>query len=330
MKKTLLILTTLFVSVIGYSQTFTDNYIDYDIISNAPTYIVQITGYDYTNGGPSVNIPATVTYNSTNYNVTVIGDQAFKDASLTSVTIPNGVTFIGYNSFNGNMLSSVTLPDSVTHIGNLVFFNNYQLTSVVLSENLSYIPLGAFQGCNLSSIIIPESVTSIQSNAFINNQLTSVTLPSNISVISARAFRGNPFTSITTLDATPTSVTRDMLDDSFSLNRGSIDLIVPQGALSAYTANYNWGGFNSVTEDASLSTSDFELTNNIKIITKSDRVEIISSNSTELKHYEVYSISGAKVKSGKAYSISTEALSNGIYILKLTFNNGEVTKKFVK
>jgi hypothetical protein len=336
MKKTLLLLMTLFTVVIGYSQTFTDaNFIEYTVIPN--TTNVEATGYDFANGGVAVDIPSTVINNTTTYTVTQIGYDAFKGnatsgAQISSVIIPSSITIIGYGAFRYNLLSSVTIPDSVTQIGGLSFIDN-QLTSVVLSNNLVTIPIGAFQSNALASINIPNSVTSIEGNAFFNNQLTAITIPDNVALIGQRSFASNPITAVTCLGATPSSLVTAPISnpttDSISYNRSAVDLIIPPGTTSTYLGA-GWTGFSTVNEDPALSTLDFELANNIRMITNSDAIKIVSTPKTKLKSYNLYSITGNKIKKGTSSTIDINSLSNGIYIIELIFNNGRLVKKFAK
>ncbi|NJM79401.1 MAG: leucine-rich repeat domain-containing protein [Flavobacterium sp.] len=170
MKKQLLFAFIFCISILGYTQTFTNNFFTYQVLSPVSPYTVTITDYDFT-GGINVNIPSSVIYNSNTYNVVRIGNYAFQGNTttgeqLTSVIIPNTVTYIGLGAFSFNQLASVIIPNSVTTIDNIAFTNN-QLTSVTLSNNLVSIPLGIFQGNLLTSVTIPNSVTSIQGNAFL-------------------------------------------------------------------------------------------------------------------------------------------------------------------
>lgn len=353
MKKNLLILMTLFTAVIGYSQTFTDaNFIEYTVIQSTNT--VQVTDYDYANGGATVNIPATVDHNSATYNVTEIGSSAFLSNSLTNVTIPSSVTVIGPNAFRNNNLISVTIPDSVITIGNSSFAYNSLMISVQLSNNLISIDDNAFTFNNLQSLTIPNNVLTIGENAFSNNNLASIVIGNNVISIGEQAFRSNtisnlvipssvtsigdasflfnPLVDVYSESTVPPTITTSVSLDTFAFNRGTIHLHIPANTMGAYVTDTGalWTGFNPVTEDASLSVSDFELANNVTVITNTDELKIISSGTSKLKSYTIYSIAGAKVKEGKGSTIAIEALSNGIYVLGLTFDTGKLAKKFAK
>lgn len=331
MKKQLLFAFIFCLSILGYSQTFTDNFFTYQVLSPISPYTVTLTDYNFS-GGSNVNIPSSVNYNSITYNVVRIGNYAFQGNTstgeqLTNVVIPNTITYIGLGAFSYNQLTSVVIPNSVTTIENIAFTNN-QLTSVTLSNNLVSIPLGIFQGNMLTSITIPNSVTSIQGNAFFNNQLTTITIPSNVVSIGQRAFLGNPLTSVTSLAINPPTAfygNPDPTIDSFAYNRSTIDLYIPSGTLAAYNAAL-WIGFNSVTQ-GNLSTTNFELENEVKIITTENSIKIVASNQLQFENYTVYNLSGQEIAKGIETEIETTTFSSGIYILNLNFDKGSVVKK---
>jgi hypothetical protein len=76
---------------------------------------------------PTVNIPNTITVDSTVYNVTAIGDQAFLEQDgIESLTIGSNVLTIGNNAFSGcSSLSSfvVDTENSAFSSLNNVLFN---------------------------------------------------------------------------------------------------------------------------------------------------------------------------------------------------------------
>ena len=274
--------------------------------ATSPT-TAEVSNYDPANG-TSVVIPASVTVGSIVFDVVKIDDSAFENTGLTSVTIPNSVTDIGISAFNTNNLTSVTIPDSVTIIGTTAFATN-PITNLSLGANVTDIGIGAF----------------------VDNNLTDVTIPSNVNFIGLLAFGGNPLASVTSLGTVPPTITTGT-NDTFAFNRSNIHLHIPPGTLGAYVTDPGalWTGFNPVTEDASLSTSDFELVNGVIVFNTKDELKITSNSSARLEHYTIYSISGAKIKEGTESIIAIDAMSNGIYIIQLNFDTGQVAKKFIK
>jgi len=89
--------------------------------------------------------PKRVTYNDTEYTVTEIGNEAFRErwSDVTGVQLPATITTIGDYAFFACDIISIELPASVTTIGE-----------------------DAFGGCMISSIELPASVTSIGNWAF--------------------------------------------------------------------------------------------------------------------------------------------------------------------
>ena len=201
----------------------------YNLITKAKQAEVTSKPNKYTGG---VNIPASVTYGSTQYNVTSIGGSAFRGCSgLTSITIPNSVTSIGGAAFAGcSGLTSVTIPNSVTNIGNGAFRDCSGLTSVTIPNSVTSIGESAFTYCSgLTSITIPNSVTSIGWNAFVYcSGLTSVTIPGSVTSIGGQAFLG--CSSLTTVTI-PNSVT-SIGGGAFSGCSGLTSLTIGSGVTS--------------------------------------------------------------------------------------------------
>ncbi len=304
MKKQLLILITLFTAVIGYSQSLLENGIYYEVLSG--TNEVDVIGYNSASG-TDVVIPSTVTSSAgVTYNVTRIKYNAFENKGLTSVIIPNSVISILSNSFKNNLLTSIVIPNNITSMGEGVFSFN-QLTSIDLSN-----------------------LTAINGFTFSNNLLTTITIPNTITFISSSAFANNPLSDVTSLRTSPPSIVTGGIYDTFNSDRSAINLYIPIGSMGAYVTNTGalWTGFNTVTE-GTLSVKDFELANNLKVITITNVLKITSSNSIRLQKYSIYSLSGTQVLTGTRTEINTASLTNGIYILKLDFDKGSTVKKVI-
>ncbi len=131
----------------------------YTITSNTTPYTVAVAGNGNSTYSGSVTIPSSVTYNSNNYSVTSIGNQAFYYCTnLTSITIPNSITSIGNNAFyRCTSLSSITIPNSVTSIGNNAFYSCTSLSSMTIPNSVTSIDRYAFFG--ISNIIYNGNAT---------------------------------------------------------------------------------------------------------------------------------------------------------------------------
>ena len=175
-----------------------------------------------------VLIPAKVSYDGADYNVTSIGESAFYNCiDLISITIGNSVTRIEERAFNGciglesfivdesnptyssedGVLMSMggkvivkypagkkgtayTIPNSVTSIGRFAFYQCSGLTSVTIPNSVVWIGESAFHSCSgLTSVEIPNGVTSIGDYTFVDcSSLTSVTIPNSVTSIGGGAF----------------------------------------------------------------------------------------------------------------------------------------------
>ena len=123
-KKLLTTIAVLLCSVMAHAYDFEVDGIYYNITSKEKlTVAVTYTSYRLNNDYKGkIVIPATVTYNEQQYNVTSIGDDAFYDcSSLTSIIIPNSITSIGEDAFTScSSLTSISIPNKVTAIMHLI------------------------------------------------------------------------------------------------------------------------------------------------------------------------------------------------------------------
>ncbi|MDE6573737.1 MAG: leucine-rich repeat domain-containing protein [Muribaculaceae bacterium] len=105
-------------------------------------------------------IPASVTYSGKTYNVTEIGEYAFRDKNFRSVVVSEGIERIESAAFLLNTVSDVVLPQSLTFLG----------------EN-------AFCRCDLRSINIPPNITTERGTLLFfaggsDNTINSITIDS--------------------------------------------------------------------------------------------------------------------------------------------------------
>ena len=147
--ETLLTALLLLCSTVASAHDFEVDGIYYNIAnSSAKTVAVTYKGSNssefYNEYSGDITIPASVTYNGTNYSVTSIGNSAFSYCdSLANVTIPNSVTTIGNSAFQKcSALQSISIPASVTGIGNWVFSGCTSLQDVTFEDGSTELNLG--------------------------------------------------------------------------------------------------------------------------------------------------------------------------------------------
>ena len=224
---------------------FTVGDLIYEVIADGEVEVADTTSIAISGG---VTIPSTVSDGSGTYDVTSIGDYAFRSCSgLTSVTIPDSVTSIGDHAFQScSGLTSVTIPDSVTSIGINAFSNCSGLTSVTIPDSVTSIGDHAFQSCSgLTSVTIGNSVTSIGDRAFQScSGLTSVTIPDSVTSIGMYAFEGCTSLTSVTIGNSVTSIG----DHAFSNCSGLTSVTIPDSVTSIDDhAFQSCSGLTSVT-----------------------------------------------------------------------------------
>ena len=153
----------LFLSVAAWGEVtkVTVNGIAYKIDTEA--FTAEVTYPNASEPGTSeytgaISIPSTITYDDTEYNVTAIGDKAFRKASITSLTIPGSVLSLGTESLRECTLASLSLPEGLLSIG---------------SKAIYKLP-------NITELTVPNSVTTLEDYALAeNSSLTTITFGEN-------------------------------------------------------------------------------------------------------------------------------------------------------
>lgn len=296
--------------VAAKSYDFVVNGIYYNVMGSN-TVKVTCKDSDYNSYSGSVTIPSSVTYNGRTYQVTAIGDYAFKNSpGLTSVSIPNTITSIGEDAFyNCSGLTNVTIPNSVTSMGRWAFDGCSGLLSVNISTSLTSLRDYVFFGCSsLKEVTIPASVTSIGYRVFYNcYDLERVTMPSSLTSIGDGVFTNcSSLKSVTCLATTPPSITGGTF---MSSQYSSATLFVPKSSMSNYQSATYWKNFTSRRAHLNYalntgsgtieftSTGDFPWTN----VVEGSRVYAISGNagrhSTTSTLSATVSVSGASTLS---------------------------------
>ena len=168
----------------------------------------------FINTSGTIEIPAKLNYKETEYTVTSIGEDAFRNCSnLTGITIPDSVTSIGKMAFYYcSGLTSITIPDSVTSIGNMAFYYCSGLTSITIPQSVTSLSSSVFYGCDgiiqtengvkyvgnwvigytdslTEQVTLKNGTKGIADNAFSYcHELTSITIPDGVTYIGNSTF----------------------------------------------------------------------------------------------------------------------------------------------
>lgn len=257
----------------SFAQTFTVGNLNYSI--NSDGISVTVTGHvNGTSATGSLNIPSSVTYESTTYSVTSIGDNAFMNCwDLNGyLYIPYTVTTIGNNAFKDcyNLIGSLTL-NSVVTIGNYAFSGCEKLTGqLTLSNSLVLIGNSAFAYCGFTySLTLPNSLNTIGEYAFsgCSGFSGSLSIPNSVTSIGKGAFMGcSGFTGYLTLSNSVSSINDDTFNNCYGFTGA---LTIPSSVLSigkmAFFACFGFTG--SLAIPSSVTTIGYEAFNSCSGIT---------------------------------------------------------------
>ncbi len=215
MRKVLLSLIALYITLNSFAYDFQSGGFYYNITSSEEPYTVSLTYGDEMYSGDVV-IPESVIYDSNTYEVNKIGNFAFYYDSISSVIISSNVKSLGIGAFSGcKILQEIVIPESVKEVGveafkrcvNLnnvtilgassirraAFYGCDNLVKISLSTSLRTIGRDAFQYCcSLKEIVIPDSVTTIEAKVFYRaDSLKSINLPKSITFIGDTCFKNS-------------------------------------------------------------------------------------------------------------------------------------------
>ena len=186
-----------------FAQT-TINHVNYEFDEDAKTATVVGADYTWEDTDVSLVIPAQVEYNSQNYAVTAIGDDAFQGAEyLVSIELPEGLLSIGNAAFNQTLnLASINIPNSVTSIGEEAFAEAFKedypsgenAIDIVLGNGLTVLSKYMFSFAMMKSVTLQEGLLEIKQGAFrYCGYLTSITIPSTVTHIWGDGVNGDAF-----------------------------------------------------------------------------------------------------------------------------------------
>ncbi len=170
------------------AQDFIVDDIAYNILPGTTT--VEVTKKTECYSGV-VTVPETITYNTVDYIVTTIGEEAFRSCqALTAITLPNSIRSIEEFAFTDTGLRTISIPNLVTSIKKGTFGDCFNLQTVTFPNSLMSIESYAFSNCtNLETIDLPNSLESIAYGAFSEcKELSSVNFGNSLTSIGENAF----------------------------------------------------------------------------------------------------------------------------------------------
>lgn len=186
MKKLLFILSGVLFALLPARMAAYDFVVDgiyYNANDSTGTAAVTFRSTSYNSYSGDVVIPESVTNDGKTYQVTEVGEYAFRDCkNLTSVTIPNSISSMGtYAFYKSEALTRVNISNLEAWCG--INFGNY------LANPLNYAHHLFLNGSEIIDLEIPESITTIQNNAFSGcSELRSVTMGNSVTSIGSFAF----------------------------------------------------------------------------------------------------------------------------------------------
>ena len=224
---------------------FSANGIYYNIVGTARAE-VTFANDTYNSYSGQVVIPDAVTYNNHSYNVTAVGENAFRNSNgLKTVTLNNNVTKIGKRAFlNCTQLTKVNITSAVIHIDDYAFAQCSSLNEVTFNNDAPIeLGTGAFMKCSQLNNVNWTSCLSLDgrgglsiigTNAFAQcSALESIYLPGDFQLMGSTIFdKCNNLSSITLAMENPLPLN----GDPFALQASNVTIYVPSSGTQGETA----------------------------------------------------------------------------------------------
>ncbi len=247
----------------------------------------------------NVTVPASIVYDGVSFNVTSIGQSAFKDSSIDNLLIGENVSLIGSGAF------------SSSNVGSIEF---------VPSSRLTDIDGWAFNAAHIGDLTLPYGLKSLGRCAFQSASLKSVILPSTVSVLYNMPF--NYCLNLTDVYVywksrmTLANVRYLGYDHIFNgCDLAKINLHIPPGSSNAYSQTQYWCDLNLV-EDESCLVSDVVSDSEGEVLVIDGQLSVLGKDAV------VFDIAGRCVAS--IIPDGGITLPKGIYIV--SFSDGKRVK----
>ena len=253
---------TMAFAIPGVAQDFQSGDLLYEIISEDPPEVSLFGHVDGQNALGELDIPATVTFEGTDYTVAEISWYAFHDChGLTgTLVIPNTVRVIGEYAFYecDGLSGSLVFPESLREVKVGAFCHCAGFTGTLTFPasvskigggryNYNLEASGAFQGClGFDHLELPTSLQDIGRYCFADcaNLTGQLVLPEGVKNISHNAFEN--CAGLTGTLVIPESV-EEVVDEAFKGCSGIESLVLPSHFVFHYlNPSQLWTTSNSV------------------------------------------------------------------------------------
>lgn len=229
---------------------------------------------------------------------------------VTSVHFDDRITYIGRDILRYcHNFTEIVLPNSAKEIGEGAFWQCLNIEKLTLNEELEVIGTRAFSTFKkMTKLTLPNSVKSIGEFAFDYwIELTDLTLGSSLDSIGPKAFSScYKLKRLEVLNPTPPAMGELVFRNA---DLSGTELVVPEGSLEAYMNADQWkefGSFRTAVKDV--------IADDTRIYVCADNGSIVIEGADDAVA-AVYTTSGTLVYQGKGNTVAIP--SSGIYIVRI-------------